>query len=147
MWEGKKVFYLDGMPFIPSKVKQNYAAGFSISTRDFSKKPCFLGKFEGFIAHGETIKEAILAAQEKYFSEIDFEEKKKKLLEAFSEKEKMSVKELFYWHGVFTGSCTFGRKEFQKEHGLKDEELLTLNEFVKLTETSFGGEKIRSLLN
>ena len=139
------VFNVDSMAFIPKKVKYNYVAGISISKNDFSETKCFLGKFENCVAHGETIKEALLSAQEKYFLSIDFEQKKEQLLKLFKEKKKLSVKELYIWHGLLTGSCRFGRSEFQKEHNLKDDDLLSLDEFIQLTENSFGGDKIRLL--
>ena len=141
------VFEIDGMAFIPLKVKENFTAGISVSKKDFSETKCFLGKFENYIAHGSSIKEAILSAQEKYFSSFDFEQKKEHLLKLFEEKGKLSVKELYFWHGALTGSCRFGRSEFQKEHNLKDDDLLSLSEFIKLTENSFGGEKIKLLKN
>ena len=141
------VFEIDGMAFIPLKVKENFTAGISVSKKDFSETKCFLGKFENYIAHGSSIKEAILSAQEKYFSSFDFEQKKEQLLKLFEEKGKLSVKELYFWHGALTGSCRFGRSEFQKEHNLKDDDLLSLSEFIKLTENSFGGEKIKLLKN
>ena len=40
-----------------------------------------------------------------------------------------------------------GRREFAKSHGysLKEEELLTVEEFIELTENSYGGSVIRKL--
>jgi hypothetical protein len=58
----------------------------------------------------------------------------------------MTVKELYDWHGLLTGSCRFGRSEFQKEHHLKDTDELTLEQFVALTQAAFGGAKIKELL-
>ena len=145
MLHKKTVFDIDGMAFIPEKVKNNFVSGISISKKNFSETQCFLGKFENCVAHGKTIKEALLSAQEKYFSSIDFEQKKEQLLKLFEEKNKLSVKELYSWHGILTGSCRFGRSEFQKEHNLKDDDLLSLDEFIQLTENSFGGDKIRLL--
>ena len=141
------VFEIDGMAFIPFKVKENFVAGISVSKKDFSETKCFLGKFENYIAHGSSIKEAVLSAREKYLSSFDFEQKKEQLLKLFEEKGKLSVKELYFWHGALTGSCSFGRSEFQREHNLKDDDLLSLSEFIKLTENSFGGEKIKFLKN
>ena len=145
MLHKKTVFDVDGMAFIPEKVKNNFVAGISISRKDFTETKCFIGKFENCLAHGKTIKEALLSAQEKYFSSIDFDQKKEQFLKLFEEKEKMTVKELYSWHGILTGSCRFGRSEFQKEHNLKDDDLLTLDEFIQLTGNSFGGDKIRQL--
>ena len=145
MLHKNSVFEVDNMSFIPLKVKERFVAGISISKKDFSETRCFLGKYENCVAHGNTIKEAILSAQEKYLSSFDFEQKKEQLLKLFEEKGKLTVKELYFWHGALTGSCKFGRSEFQKEHNLKDDDLLSLSEFIKLTENSFGGEKIKLL--
>ena len=65
---------------------------------------------------------------------------------SLQKKKRLTVKELYSWHGALTGSCRFGRDEFQKEHNLKDEDTLSLEEFVKLTGDAFGGDKVRSLL-
>lgn len=51
------------------------------------------------------------------------------------------------WHHRLTGSCDIGRLEFANRHGYKltDDELLTVEEFIKLTENSYGGSVIRKL--
>lgn len=53
----------------------------------------------------------------------------------------------YEWHHRLTGSCDMGRSEFAKRHGYKltDDELLTVEEFIKLTENSYGGSVIRKL--
>ena len=106
----------------------------------------FVGRYETAIAHGETIREAIEAAREKYFSKLDFDGQKERLLAEFAEKKTISVKELYRWHGILTGSCEYGRSLFQSEHGLSDDDELTLNEFVKLTKSSYGGDIIARLV-
>ena len=108
---------------------------------------CFLAKYRGFIAHGDSVKTALRDAQEKYLSSFDFDELKEKLLEEFKDKGSLTVAELFEWHGLLTGSCTFGRQHFQKEHNLKDTDRLTLTQFVSLTQNDFGGEKIKELIS
>ena len=46
-----------------------------------------------------------------------------------------------------TGSCEMGRREFAKSHGysMKEDELLTVEEFIELTKDSYGGSVIRKL--
>ena len=46
-----------------------------------------------------------------------------------------------------TGSCEMGRREFAKSHGysMKEDELLTVEEFIELTKNSYGGRVIRKL--
>ena len=144
---GIKVFYVDGIPCQPGEVHNIWAKVKIINTKNFSLKECFLAKYHGAIAHGESVKDALRDAQEKYFSSLDFEDLKKKILEEFSEKGSLTVAELFKWHGLLTGSCVFGRQQFQKENELKDSDKLTLKQFVKLTQSAFGGEKIKELMN
>ena len=143
----KEIFYVDSLPCYPiGKINRIAFEIMLISTKDFSKKKCFLADFKGYIAHGETIRKALIDARGKYFSALDFGEVKRQLLGRFQKEETLTVKELFFWHGLLTGSCVFGRSEFQKEHDLKDSDKLTLKEFVKLTENSFGGQHIKELM-
>lgn len=144
---GRKVFYVDSIPCQPVEVHNIWAKVKIINIKDFTLKECFLAKYRGAISHGESVKTALRDAQEKYFSSFDFEDLKKKLLEEFSEKGSLTVAELFRWHGLLTGSCTFGRQQFQKENGLKDSDKLTLEQFVKLIKNAYGGEKIKELIN
>ena len=143
----RKIFYVDGLPCQPVEVHNIWAKIKIISSKDFTLKECFLAKYHGAIAHGMSVKTALRDAQEKYFSSLDFEGLKKKILEEFSEKKSLTVAELFKWHGLLTGSCTFGRQQFQKENDLKDSDKLTLEQFVELTQNAYGGEKIKELLN
>ena len=70
-----------------------------------------------------------------------------KALFSRSADKKLPVCTLYEWHGMLTGSCRFGRDEFMRTHALKDDDRLTLKEFVNLTATHFGGDKIQKLLN
>ena len=145
MFKGCKVYYVDNIPCVFKSVHSNFAS-VEIINKDFSTKKAFLGKFENCIAHGDTIRKAIEDARSKYYQSLDFEELKEKLLAEFKNKGKLTVKELYDWHGILTGSCRFGRSQFQAEHNLKDDDLLSLEEFVKLTGSAFGGDKINALI-
>ena len=143
----KEIFYVDSLPCYPiRKINRIAFEIMLISTKDFSEKKCFLADFKGYIAHGETVREALIDARAKYFSDLDFEEVKRQLLGRFQKEGTLTVKELFVWHGLLTGSCVFGRSEFQKEHDLRDSDKLTLKEFVKLTENSFDWKHIKELM-
>ena len=144
---GRKVFYVDKIPCQPVEVHNIWVKINIVSPKDLTLKECFLAKYHGAIAHGMSVKAALRDAQEKYFSSFDFEYLKKKLLEEFSEKKSLTVADLFKWHGLLTGSCTFGRQQFQKENDLKDSDKLTLEQFVELTQNAYGGEKIKELMN
>ena len=145
MFKSCKVYYVDNIPCVFKSVHSNFAS-VEIINKDFSTTKAFLGKFENCIAHGDTIRKAIEDARSKYYQSLDFEEVKEKLLAEFKNKGKLTVKELYDWHGILTGSCRFGRSQFQQEHNLKDDDLLSLEEFVKLTGSAFGGDKINALI-
>lgn len=144
--KGKTVYYVDNIPCVFKSVHNDWASVDIVDNTDFTTKSAFLGKFENVIAHGDTIRDAITDAKTKYFSQFDFEKIKEMFLQEFSKKEKMTVKELYDWHGLLTGSCRFGRSQFQEEHGLKDTDELTLKQFVELTQGAFGGSRIKELL-
>lgn len=144
-FKGREVCYVDNIPCIFKSVHENYASIEVIDVNSLELKKAFIGKFENCFAHGETIRGAIEDARSKYYQSLDFDEAKEKLRAEFKEKGKLTVKELYNWHGIITGSCRFGRTQFQTEHNLKDDDLLTLEEFVELTKNAFGGDKIVNL--
>ena len=144
-FKGNKVYYVDNIPCVFESVHENFTAVEVIDVNSFELKKAFIGKFENCFAHGETIRDAIEDARSKYYQSLDFDEAKEKLLAEFKEKGKLTVKELYNWHGILTGSCRFGRTQFQTEHNLKDDDLLTLEEFVELTKNAFGGDRILCL--
>ena len=143
--KGNKVYYIDDFPCIFKRVHDNWAEVEVIDNDDFTTKKAFIGKFENTFAHGSTIREALTDAMSKYYSSLDFESVKEKLLSEFEVKKRLTVKELYAWHGALTGSCRFGRDEFQKSHNLRDDDTLSLDEFISLTENAFGGNKVRLL--
>lgn len=145
-YKGQEVYYVDDIPCVFKSVHNDWASVEVIDLNNFTTHTAFLGKFENVIAHGDTIRDAITDAKTKYFSQFNFEKIKEMFLQEFSKKEKMTVKELYDWHGLLTGSCRFGRSQFQEEHHLKDTDELTLAQFVELTQDAFGGSRIKELL-
>jgi hypothetical protein len=144
-YKGKAVYYVDSIPCTFRKVHDNWAEVDVINTEDYTSHRAFIAIFNGYTAHGETIRDAFIDAKEKWMQSMDFTEKKKRFLALFKDRERLTVKELYDWHGVLTGSCRYGRSTFQAEHGLKDTDTLTLEEFINLTENSYGGDKIKRL--
>ena len=145
-YKGNDVYYVDDIPCIFKFVHKDWACVEVLDKDNFTTRTAFLGKFENVIAHGDTIRDAITDAKTKYFSQLDFEKIKEMFLQEFSKKEKMTVKELYDWHGLLTGSCRFGRSQFQEEHGLKDTDEFTLEQFIELTQDAFGGSRIKELI-
>ena len=93
------------------------------------------------------MKEAAQAAKTKFFTKLNFAEKKTEFLELFQTKKKLSGKVLYEWHGILTGSCKFGRDRFCEQHNIDLQKKYTLGEFVKIVKDDFGGDKIKELLD
>lgn len=110
------------------------------------RKICYLADYQGEIAHGDTLREAQEEAKRKYFSGLTFEENKKRFLQEFEKKQKLSGKDLYEWHGILTGSCKFGRDRFCEQHNIDLRKKYTLREFVEIVKDDFGGDKIKQLL-
>ena len=139
-------YEIDGISCRFERIHKEWAKVTVISKADFSESLAFIAKYENCFAHGNTIRKAMQDAMEKYFSKLDSELVKERLIAEFKKKKSLTVAELYKWHGALTGSCCFGRSQFQTEHGLKDEDTLSLEEFVELCGNAYGGEKIKKLL-
>lgn len=144
-FKNQDVLYVDGLPCLIDSVHGDFTRVRILTKKDFTETEGYLARYGSSMAHGKTIREALDDAMEKHLSGIGYEEKKRQLLDLFRTRGKIPVKELYMWHGILTGSCRLGRSHFQEEHGLSDDDLLTLDEFVELTRDSFGGDRIRGL--
>lgn len=146
IFNGDKIYMIDGTPTIIKIVRGNIAKGY-ILNGDFTLTPTFIVKDNGKFAHGETLHEAFLALQEKLYDNSTEEER----LEAFRAHfpdftKKISAKELFHWHHVLTGSCKQGRLSFCTNKGIDiDKDEYTIHEFIELTKDSYGGDIIIKL--
>lgn len=112
-------------------------------------KPCYIAKEGDYFAHGDTARQAMQDAHAKYIQNM----LKEKRIEAFVKAhpnylELYPVIDLFDWHNILTGSCRFGREQFCRENNIDiEKDSFTVEEFIKLTATSYGGEIIRELKN
>ena len=143
-FNGKKVYYIDGIPTVIEKVHRNLAKGFTINT-DLTISECFIAKGENKFAHGESSAKAIKALQDKIFESMDTEEKIAAFLKEFQPDVKYKARLFYEWHHKLTGSCEFGRNSFIKAHGIDLEEEYTVKEFIEYTKNDFGKEIIRKL--
>ena len=143
---GRIVHYIDGIPCLPVSAHGDTMAVDVIDEQDWTLSRAYVARWQGEAAHGETVRKAVEAARNKYFARMGPGEKKRQLLDLFAEKGRLTVKELYAWHGRITGSCEFGRSRFQEEHGFKDDDTLSLEEFVELTRNAYGGDLIASLI-
>ena len=142
---GKWIFYIDGTTTIIKKIVGNLAKGF-IFMQDFTMKPCYIVRDgHGLFAHGETAEGARRALEEKILESIDEDEAIEKIIEKFGSGDMHAAAEFYNWHHYLTGSCELGRKAFMENHGIKMDDLFTIDEFIDLTKNDFGAEKIEKL--
>lgn len=145
-YNGRKVYMIDGIDTMIDHVHGDVAKG-RILKSDLTTVPCYIVKRDGLFAHGKTLREAMDALRDKLFENMPEEERIAEFIKAHKWGEKYSAVDFYDWHHRLTGSCEMGRREFAKSHGysLTEEELLTVEEFIELTENSYGGSVIRKL--
>ena len=141
----QKVYKIDGVPTIIDSVHGNYAKG-KILKNDLTVRECFIAKCGNFFAHGESLKQALSDASEKYNENKPLEERISEFNEKFPDNDILiDGNELFSWHHILTGSCLFGRKLFCSDKGLDVNAKYTVREFISLTENAFGSDVIIKL--
>lgn len=147
-YNGNKVYYIDGIPTVIKHVKGNVAKGFMLNS-DLTTTPCYVVKERGYFAHGNTLREAYMALQEKLYDNSTEEERLKKFKDKFPDfSKKYPAYDLFSWHHVLTGSCKAGREAFCRDNDIDiNKDSFTIYEFVELTQNSYGGKTILKLLN
>lgn len=143
---GKDVFDIDGLQTIIDHIHGNVAHG-SVINDDLTTKKCFVVKNGNLFAHGETLKDAMSALREKLLDGMSEEERVAEFMKSHNAKDTYTVRDLYEWHHLLTGSCEMGRNQFAKEHGLLDmnNTRLTVREFIDLTRNAYGGSVIRLL--
>ena len=137
---------IDEIQTIITHLHSTYAKGF-ILNNDFTLTPCFIVKARNCFAHGETLREAQAALEEKLFEDMDIDEKISHFIKQFPDSKKAyPAKDFYTWHNKLTGSCEMGRKAFAKDHGIDiEKDTMTVIEFIDLTKNSFGGSIIKQL--
>ena len=144
MFCGEPVVYIDGVPTIFDQVHgSSYARGRMIRD-DYSLSPCFIAKVGGCFAHGETLKAARRAADEKYQENRPEEERIDAFVESHPDPDG-EYPDLFSWHHILTGSCEMGRKAWCDAHGLKPTDSITVRAFLTGTVGNYGGSVIRKV--
>ena len=143
---GYDIYSVDNTPTIFTHIHGNVAKGY-ILEKNVILKPCYIVKGNGYFAHGETLIEAQSALEEKIFDDMDIEGKIELFKEKFSDvNKKYPVKDFYQWHYDLTGSCEMGRKTFAKNHNIDiDNDVMTVKEFMDLTENAYCGEIIKEL--
>ena len=143
---GRTVYRIDDMQTLLYHVHGNIAKG-AILQSDLTLKPCYVVKSGNLYAHGETLREAQAALQDKLFEDMPVEERIKAFLAEFKPGINYPVKEFYDWHHRLTGSCEMGRKAFAKEHGIDIEhDMMTVEKFIQLTKNAYGGDVIKEII-
>jgi hypothetical protein len=144
---GKEVYQIDGISTLIDSVHSNYAKG-RILNDDMTNKECYIAKCGNYFAHGETLKEAMYDAREKYEENSPIEDRIARFNELFPDRDiPVPASELFHWHHILTGSCLMGRVSFCESRGLDYKDgMYTVNEFIALTKDAYGGEIIKKLI-
>lgn len=140
------VFMIDGVQTLIDRVRGNVVKG-RILRDDLTVVPCYVVKNGNTFAHGETLHKAMDALRDKLFEDMPEEDRISEFVKTHEWGNQYPSKDYFDWHHRLTGSCEMGRSEFARSHGYKltDDELLTVDEFIQLTENSYGGSTIKKL--
>lgn len=143
---GEDVYMIDGIPTMLGIVHGNIARG-RVLLEDLTTKPCYVVKQGGVYAHGETLRAAMEALRDKLLEGMPLEERIEEFVKSHEWGKAYQSADYYDWHRKLTGSCEMGRSEFAAAHGYKltADELLTVEEFIDLTEGSYGGDIIRRL--
>lgn len=143
---GKHIVYMiDNVATIITRVIENLAKGFIVND-DLTLSPCFVVKGQNLFAHGETVKAAQTALQEKIFAQMDTDKKIDAFLDTFKLGKKYPAKVFYEWHHKLTGSCEMGRNAFCTRHNIDLENgMYTVEEFIEISESDYGGEIIKQI--
>ena len=143
---GHAVYRIDDIQTLLYHVHGNIAKGAILKT-DLTLEPCYVVKSGNLYAHGETLREAQAALQDKLFEDMPVEERIQAFLAEFKPGIEYPVKEFYDWHHRLTGSCEMGRKSFAKGHGIDIEHgMMTVEKFIQLTKNAYGGDVIKEII-
>ena len=113
---------------------------------DLTLRPCYVAKGGNCFAHGETLRQAQEALEQKLVANMPIGERIQAFLTTFQPGQTYSNQLFFDWHNRLTGSCEMGRKAFAEQHGIDVENgTMTPEQFISLTENAHGRDVIRQL--
>ena len=140
------VYMVDGVQTLIRQVSHGFARGAMLNS-DLTLTPCFIAKGGNKFAHGETLKKAVAALQDKLFEDMPEEERISAFIKANPDKNaKIPARDLWVWHNRLTGSCEMGRNQFAADRGIDiDKDEFTPLEFCEMCKGSYGGDVIRRL--
>ena len=144
-FNGEQVHYIDGMPTVIHHVHGDIASGYTINN-DLTTTECYIAKGHGLFAHGKTAREAANELERKIIGGMDTEGKVAEFIKKFDKDGTYPTRDFYDWHGILTGSCTFGRDSFARDHHVDLDGKMTTKEFLRLTKDAFGSDIIRSVI-
>ncbi len=141
------MYYIDDIPTIITGVTRGrYARGYTLRG-DMTLAPCYLARAGGYLAHGDSLREAVRDAEAKRVMAAPIGERVAAAIARYGTDAKVPAAELFVLHNILTGSCEMGRREWCRSRGIDVErDSYTLREFCEMCVGSFGGDNIRLLL-
>ena len=145
-YNGETIYMIDGVRTLIKEVKGNFAQGWIVGG-DLTLSKCWVARVGDLFAHGKDIHTAHIEALNKHMSDMPEEERLDAFIKAHSDLDcKYDGTDLFRWHNILTGSCEMGRKAFCKDRGINPEtDTFTVEEFIRLTCTSYGSDVIKHL--
>ena len=144
-YDGRKVYCIDDVPTLIDQVRGDLARG-SIVRGDLTLDPCFVARSGNSFAHGKTAHDALQDAMAKELNASPLEDRIARFLDTFPDPDaKVAFRDLYTWHHILTGSCTMGRNQFTREHGLDTEGKYTPRYFMTITRNAYGRDAIRQL--
>ena len=141
---GETVYIIDGIQTIVKRIKGNLAKGYILNS-DFTKTTCYVVKSDGCFSHGETLKKAREALQNKLFERMDKDETISEFRKKFKPGVKYPGEDYFVWHHYLTGSCEMGRRSFVNDRDIDLSDKFTPEEFIEICKDAYGGEIIKQL--
>ena len=141
---GETVYIIDGIQTIVKRIKGNLAKGYILNS-DFTKTTCYVVKSDGCFSHGETLKKAREALQNKLFERMDKDETISEFRKKFKPGVKYPGEDYFVWHHYLTGSCEMGRRSFVNDREIDLSDKFTPEEFIEICKDAYGGEIIKQL--
>ena len=145
--DGREVYEIDCTPTViysVHRVRGIYYAKGAILSDDLTLRPCFIARVGDSFAHGDTLRDAVRDAHEKWMDDQPLEDKLDEFVKAHPDPDK-EYGDLFDWHHTLTGSCEAGRREWCRAHGYEPTDSITIRTFIEQTRNDYGGEAIREL--
>ena len=149
-YDGELNEIYDGLSYIEKhlthidNITDKEACGFYLG-RSGRKIPFFAIKDDDKIGIGASYGHASDVLLMKQTIGISEEQRLSEFIESHEKDKSYTVENLWDWHRYLTLSCYSGGERFRDEHGLKMEDLMSIQHFISITENDFGGHIIKKL--